>query len=45
MNNAEEKWFWMMEYRHKRNMPPAQKWVWNEAKEAYEKEFNKGEKC
>lgn len=34
-NIKEQKWFWMMDYCKDNNLPPAQKWAWDKAKEAY----------
>jgi hypothetical protein len=34
------KWHWMMEYCKKNGYPPAQKWAWDKAEEAYKKEMN-----
>ena len=34
-----DKWQWMMDYCKANNLPPAQKWAWDKAEEAY-KEVN-----
>ena len=39
MNEQEEKWQWMMDYCKKNKIPPAQKWAWDKAEEAYN-EYN-----
>ena len=33
--NSTKKWFWMMDYCKKHNIPPAQKWAWDISKIAY----------
>ena len=35
ISEAEKKWFWMMEYCKRKQMPPAQKWAWDEAEKKY----------
>lgn len=30
-----DKWSWMTAYRLKYRIPPAQKWAWNKARNAY----------
>ena len=42
------KWQWMMDYCEKNRMPPAQKWAWDKAEEAYDHlgpEFEDGPEC
>lgn len=35
MTPKEKKWFWMMNYCKTKQIPPAQKWAWNEARNEY----------
>lgn len=35
-----DKWFWMMRFCKRKRIPPAQKWAWDMAKDAYK---HKGE--
>jgi hypothetical protein len=32
-----EKWFWMMDYCAKHNLPPGQEWAWKKAEEQFNK--------
>lgn len=34
----DKKWFWMMDYCKSKEIPPAQKWAWDEAEKAYKKD-------
>ena len=31
----DKKWFWMMDYCKRKQIPPAQKWAWDEAEIEY----------
>ena len=31
----EKKWFWMVDYCKRKEIPPAQKWAWDEAENAF----------
>lgn len=33
-------WNWMMDFCKSHDNPPAQKWAWDKAKQAYEKVYN-----
>ena len=33
-----KKWFWLMDYCKKKHIPPAQKWAWDMAEKAYERQ-------
>ena len=35
--NTARRWLWMMNYCAKRELPPAEKWVWDLAARAYAK--------
>jgi hypothetical protein len=35
MTERETKWFWMMDYCKSNEIPPAQSWAWDKAKEQY----------
>jgi hypothetical protein len=38
--DEQSKWFWMMNYCKKKQIPAAQHWAWKEALKEYNKEFN-----
>lgn len=40
MTKQEKKWFWMMDYCKRKQIPPAQKWAWDEAEKKYNEEHN-----
>jgi len=40
MTKREKKWFWMMDYCKRKQIPPAQKWAWDEAEKKYNEEHN-----
>lgn len=37
--NKPNKWHWKMDYCKEHRLPPAQKWAWDRAEEAYIKEY------
>lgn len=37
--DKEKKWIWKMDYCREQRIPPAQKWAWDKAEEAYIKKL------